>query len=219
VDLTGSYEVAVPGSIRGKYEIRETRNAAVIIAVTNTDSFREVLGVLDRFRLTEEDIIVPGGQESTVARKLNQGFRELGWREGRIDMNVALRLRVMPYRAAGERRPEVVETEVQSEGYKVDNFKGRVALDVEWNAKDGNLDRDVAAYRALYDTGLIDGAIMVTRSFESIRQLSVRLGRVGGFNTSTTTTLEKLEPRLARGDGGGCPILAAAITMRCYVAT
>jgi hypothetical protein len=216
VDLTSSYEAAIPDDLRARYDVRETRNCASILSITNPRSFRQVLDVLAEFKLTELDIVVPGGQESTVARRLNEAFRDLGWREGRIDMNVALRLRVKPYRAAGEKAVKVVETTVESEGYQVDNMKGRVALDVEWNAKDGNLDRDVAAYRALYDTGLIDGAIIVTRSFESIRTLSAKLGRAGGFNTTTTTTIDKLEPRLARGDGGGCPILAVAITARCY---
>jgi hypothetical protein len=43
--------------------------------------------------------------------------------------------------------------EVYQEGYLVDNFKGRVALDVERNAKDGNLDRDLSAYRAWHEAG------------------------------------------------------------------
>ena len=109
-----------------------------------------------------------------------------------------------------------IEREVFNEGYKVDNVKDRVALDVEWHAKDGNLDRDVSAYRALYEAGIIDGGVVVTRSFAAIRALSIQLGRPDGFTTTTTTTIEKLEPRLTRGDGGGCPILAVAITDRCY---
>jgi hypothetical protein len=216
VDLTTSFEAVVPATVRDRYELRETRNAAAVLASTNQASFNEAMAVLDAFTLTTEDIVTPGGQESTVAKRLNRGFRELGWREGRVDMKVVLQLRLMPYRPDGETAPVVEDTEVINEGYKVDNVKGRLVMDVEWHAKDGNLDRDVAAYRALYDTGLIDGAIMVTRSFDSIRQLSARLGREGGFGTTTTTTLEKLKPRLTRGDAGGCPILAIAITDRCY---
>ena len=34
---------------------------------------------------------------------------------------------------------EPIVTETVNEGYKVDNFRDRIALDVEWNAKDGNL--------------------------------------------------------------------------------
>ncbi|MEX0832943.1 MAG: BglII/BstYI family type II restriction endonuclease [Actinomycetota bacterium] len=216
MDLTNTYEKAISESIRNRYELRETRKAASVIEVTNPLAFGQVIDILSSFQLYRDDIIVPGGQESKVAKRLNEAFRTLGWREGKIDMTVALRLRLMPYRKAGERKPLVEETEVLSQGYKVDNVRGRLVCDIEWHAKDGNLDRDVAAYRALYDSGLIDGAIIITRSFESIRDLSTHLGRPGGFNTTTTTTLEKLEPRLGRGDGGGCPILAVAITDRCY---
>ena len=70
----------------------------------------------------------------------------------------------------------VRESEVVNEGYKVDNVKGRVALDVEWNAKDGNLDRDVGAYRALYDAGLIDGAVVLARTRDDLRELAQRPG-------------------------------------------
>lgn len=44
--------------------------------------------------------------------------------------------------------------------------------------------------------------------------LALELGR-DAFGTTTTTNLEKLEPRLTRGDAGGCPVLAVAITRRC----
>ena len=65
---------------------------------------------------------------------------------------------------AGESHPTLEDTEVFNEGYKVDNFVDRLALDVEWNAKDGNLDRDLSAYRALYDAALIDVAVIITRT-------------------------------------------------------
>jgi hypothetical protein len=216
VELTKSYDAVISAAIRGRYELRETRNAASILVATNPQSFAEVLDVLGTFELEATDITVPGGNKSRLALRLDNEFRIRGWREGKHDLTVRSVLRIMPYEPAGERVARLIETEVFSEGYKVDNVKGRVALDVEWHAKDGNLDRDVAAYRALYDAGIIDGGIMITRSFEPIRSLAVRLGRPRGFATATTTTLEKLEPRLSRGDGGGCPILAFAITDRSY---
>jgi Restriction endonuclease BglII len=218
VDLTQSYEAVIKPDVRVGYELRETRNAAAILTATNPGAFAEVLEVLREFQLEAADITEAGGNKSRVARRLDGEFRKRGWREGRHDMTVRSVLRVMPYGPAGERQARIIEKEIFNEGYKVDNVKDRVALDVEWNAKDGNLDRDVAAYRALYDAGIIDAGVIITRSYEPIRSLSVQLGRPGGFATATTTTLEKLEPRLTRGDGGGCPILAVAITDRCYVA-
>jgi hypothetical protein len=121
----------------------------------------------------------------------------------------------------------VDQSEVFNEGYKVDNVKGRIALDVEWNAKDGNLDRDIGAYRSLYDVGLIDGAVLITRTHEDLRQLAHRLAIEAGLSdddarrrlgTTTTTNLGKLEPRMTRGDAGGCPLLAVAISPRCWSA-
>lgn len=216
VELTRSYERVIPDRGRERYEFAETRNAAAVLASTDPDAFAEVLDVLSRFELTTEDIIVPGGNKSTVARRLDQEFRELGWREAAYSTHLRSVLTVQPYRPAGERAATEAETESRSRGYKIDNVKRRTALDVEWNAKDGNLDRDVGAYRSFYDAGVIDGGIVVTRSQASIRALAIRLGRETGFNTTTTTTIDKLQERLARGDGGGCPILAVGITDRCY---
>lgn len=216
VELTGSYETVVPADVRARYHFRETRNAAAVIASTNPTAFEEMLDVLRAFTLIRADIITPGGSKSQVAIRLDRAFRDKGWREAAYDTHLRSVLRIRPYAGAGERNVVERETQSVSLGYLVDNVKERVALDVEWHAKDGNLDRDVGAYRAFYDAGIIDGGVILTRSFESIRALSIRLGRPDGFATTTTTTIEKLQDRMARGDGGGCPILAVAITDRCY---
>lgn len=222
MELTTSYEKVLPHAIMSRYEIRETRNAAVILEATSSSEFRQVISVLSEFSLNIDDLVNPGGNESKVASRLNNAFRSQGWREARVDTHIKSALHVSPYRAAGESKEIVRESEVYNEGYKVDNVKGRIALDVEWNAKDGNLDRDIAAYRSLYDVGIIDGAIMITRTMDDLRSLAQKLARQAGttnpstrLNTTTTTNLKKLEPRMTRGDGGGCPLLAIAISAQC----
>lgn len=217
MDLTESYMDAIPSDLRGRYELRETRNASQILAATNPQEFSEILEVLGAFTLVPSDIIEPGKNKSLVARRLDREFRERGWREGRHDTIVRSVLRIKPYAEAAERGERIIEREVLNEGYKVDNVKGRVALDVEWNAKDGNLDRDVGAYRALYEAGIIDAGVILTRTMHDLRDLGRRLGREGFVDTSTTTNLSKLLPRMTRGDTGGCPLLAVAITARCFV--
>lgn len=225
VDLTHSYRDALPQSVRDRYDFMEVRNAATILAATNPDAFNEVIEVLDWFALDTSDLLTPGGQESALAARLNQRFRSQGWREARVDTLIRLQLKKLPYRPAGETAPVVVDTETANEGYLVDNFKARVALDVEWNAKDGNLDRDIAAYRALYDAGLIDGAVMITRTQTDLRQLARRLASDAGWTveagkkilgTTTTTNSEKLRPRMGRGDSAGCPLLAVLISARTW---
>jgi hypothetical protein len=137
--------------------------------------------------------------------------------------------RIEPYRAAGESKALERRYYFKSSGHKVDNVKGRVGLDVEWNAKDGNLDRDLANFRALHEAAVIDAGVMVTRDHERTKYAANYLAEEAGairynskgqrivlLGTSTTTNLEKLVPRLERGDGGGCPILVVAITDRCY---
>jgi len=216
VDLTTSYEAVIPADVRARFEMREVRNAAAILAATNPSAFAEIVGVLTDFRLEAMDITEPGGGKSRLAIRVDETFRRLGWREGQHDTHVTSVLSLQPYHPADEREARVVEKQVLNIGYKVDNVKDRVALDVEWNAKDGNLDRDVGAYRALYDGGIIDAGVIITRTFVSIRDLAVTLGRPGAFGTTTTTTIDKLVPRMTRGDGGGCPILAIGITERAY---
>lgn len=147
---------------------------------------------------------------------MDEAFRIKGWREGRVDTLIKLLVKITPYRSAGETDLRTIESIVENEGYKVDNLKGRIALDVEWNAKDGNLDRDLSAYRALYDAALIDAGILITRTHNDLRALALQLHADSTkFATTTTTNLDKLRPRLTRGDAGGCPVLAVAITARC----
>ncbi len=225
MDLTDSYLTNFPTATQARYEFYETRNAAAILAATNRIRFDELIDVLDGFTLLTSDLIESGGNESKLAGRLNVAFRETGWREARVDQIIRLSLQKQPYRNAGETKAEVAETETRSTGYKVDNFVDRVALDVEWNAKDGNLDRDLGAYRSLYDAGLIDGAVMITRTVDDLRGLGTRLGERAGMSpekvsrilaTSTTTNTVKLIPRLTRGDSGGCPILVVAICERTW---
>ena len=225
MDLTDSYTRVLPAHIRDRYEFIETRNAAAILSATNPQRFDELLTALHEFQLRTDDLVQPGGQETELAARLNTAFRIKGWREARVDTRIRLELRKMPHKPAGESHPTLEDTEVFNEGYKVDNFVDRLALDVEWNAKDGNLDRDLSAYRALYDAALIDVAVIITRTQTDLRTLGYRLGIEAGMDderarrilaTTTTTNTEKLRPRMQRGDSGGCPLLAVAICARTW---
>ena len=226
MDLTTSYQSAVPADVTARYEFFETRNAAAILRATNADAFQQVIDVLRAFELIDDDLLLAGGEESGLAKRINYEFRERGWREGRVDTEIKLVLRMMPFADAGETEARIEETAVNNEGYKVDNVRDRIAMDLEWNAKDGNLDRDLSAYRALYDAGLIDGAILMTRTIDDLRKLGYDIRTKAGFSekdaknvlsTTTTTNTKKLLPRLTRGDAGGCPVLVVAICERTWV--
>ncbi|MCL2315542.1 MAG: restriction endonuclease [Actinomycetia bacterium] len=220
MDLTTSYRTAVPVDVLVRYEFVETRNAAGVLKTADPEAYTHVMEVLDKFDLIDDDLILAGGEESGLAKRMNRAFRSRGWREARVDTSITLDRRLMPFREAGETEPVVARSQAESKGYKVDNMRGRIALDLEWNAKDGNLDRDLAAYRALYDFGLIDSAVLITRTQDDLRLLGQRLRREAGMSeadakkvlsTTTTTNMDKLRDRLKRGDAGGCPVLAVGI--------
>jgi hypothetical protein len=225
VDFTTSYDAVIPERVKARYVLAETRNAAAILVATNRQAFDDLVQILDDFQLLTSDLTTAGGQESQLAHRLNHQFRLRGWREARVDTKVQLVLRLMPFAAAGEKKPLESTTESLNQGYKVDNVLDRVAMDLEWNAKDGNLDRDVAAYRALYQAGLIDVGVLVTRTLDDLRELAKRVRLEAGMsqdeakkmlNTTTTTNLTKLLPRMSRGDAGGCPMLVVAICERTW---
>ncbi len=146
-----------------------------------------------------------------MAKRINQGFRYHGWAEGQYAVTFSAQLLL----EVPGTEPTTVTSETTSPSYLIYNLKYSVAIDTEWEAKDGNLDRDLAAYRSLYDSGIIDCAAMVTKNRAALRARAVRLDpRTTKFSTSTVTSLEKVTPRLLRGDAGGCPVLVVAVCDR-----
>ena len=88
----------------------------------------------------------------------------------------------------------------------------------------------MANFRALHDLGVIDVGVIITRHQERTKWAANYLAAAGDrirydtrtekrivlLGTTTTTNMEKLVPKLERGDAGGCPILAIALTELCY---
>jgi hypothetical protein len=92
--------------------------------------------------------------------------------------------------------------------HKVDCYKNRIALEIEWNNKDPFFDRDLNNFRLLFDLRAISIGIIVTRCDE-LQIIFDKLGRGKSFGASTTH-LSKLLPRIEGGSGSGCPILFLA---------
>lgn len=220
--LTESYanNGVIPPEIRGKYQFLESGSAAAVLSVVSPEEWQDVLSALDEFELNPQTWLKAGGNRGDVAKELDGLFDKRGWTERRLDIETKGYLL--------DKKSDVkhvFETQYQ-EGYLVDNFKGRVAVDVEWNAKDGNLDRDMTAYRTWHEAGVLSGAVIITKELEQQRRLRDEL--LGGWNsqapddervvkspidlsTTTTTTFEKAALRMKRGVNGTCPLLIVGV--------
>lgn len=215
MDLTDSYTRVFSDDVQLRYGFAEVRNAAAVLAASDLDAGQEITDVLSEFAIYDDDILIPGGNRGRIPIRLDTLFAYRDWVPVRVNTEIKLVGKVKLGQSKRSREgPTILESTVESQGFEVDNFKRRVALDVEWNAKDGNLDRDLSAYRALYDYGLIDVAVMITRDHESITYLAGELNSEDAarrLGTQTTTNIRNLVARLTRGDAGGCPVLAIAL--------
>lgn len=239
MELTESWRSILPQDILDRYEIAETRNASAVMKATTPEAFADMVQVLGDFNLTLDKLTTPGGSKSVIAKELDDSFRKSGWREARYDQELTSTLTIFRWTDAPvEEKTRKVVSENTYGGHKIDNVLGRAALDVEWNPKDGNLDRDLSNYVSLHEGGVIDVGVIVTRIGtglrEHVRDLITQTRAVtvpdefdawkrrmaklpdDPFKTSTTANFDKLKPRLERGDGRGCPILAIGITERTY---
>ncbi len=212
--------VLAPG-VRARWAFLETSSAAAVLRSVCPEEWRDVTEVLAAFALDPALWLKKGGNRGDIARTIDDMFAQRGWRETRVDLSTQGVL-ISRNGVEVERLPVV-----EQEGYLVDNFKGRVALDVEWNAKDGNLDRDLSAYRAWHEAGVISAAVLVTQDRLSLKALAERLWADYqvtlpvkqrnsklpiDLNTSTTTNLDKAALRVRRGVMGTCPLLIVAAT-------
>jgi len=208
-------------AVRNRWAFLETSSAAAVLRSVCPEEWRDIVEVLRTFTLQPKTWLKRGGNRGEVAREIDQMFTDRAWREIRVDLKTQGLL-------IG--RNGVVEQELPpllQEGYLVDNFKGRVALDVEWNAKDGNLDRDLSAYRAWHEAGVISAAVLITQDRVALKALAESLWAQYQLSlpaesqdtrlpidlgTSTTTNLEKAALRIRRGVMGTCPLLVVAAT-------
>ncbi len=215
----------LPPAAREHWEFMETNSAAAVMKAVCPSEWQNIVQVLSNYRLRAEYWLKPGGNRGDIAAQIDSMFTELGWRETRLDLET----RGILYSKDNEKIDDLPP--VYQQGYLVDNFKGRVVLDVEWNAKDGNLDRDLASYRSWYEAGVISAGVIITKDRLSLLSLARRLWDEYqqtlpadqqvtklpiDLTTSTTTTFDKARLRMHRGVMGTCPVLIVAASEKTW---
>ncbi len=188
----------VPQDLRDLYHVHEWRNAAGVLETACPAEWGEIIAVLRDFRLYRSEVKKAGGNRSPISDRLDYGFYIRDWLEKHFETAIVLD-----------------NTRVESPTHKIDCFKGRVALEIEWNNKDPFYDRDLNNFRLLFELRAIDVGVIVTRATE-LQSIFNKLGKGKSYGNSTTH-LDKLLPRLDGGGGGGCPVLVFAIRDKLYV--
>ena len=187
-----------PKLIMDMYEVHEWKHASAVLERDFPDEWDDLGCVLTKFRLRRSEVSAPGKNKSAISASIDQAFAVKGWKEHGFDTKVV-----------------VDATEMRSPTHKVDCFKNRVALEIEWNNKDPFFDRDLNNFRLLFDLRAISVGIIITRCDE-LQEIFDSLGKGSSYGNSTTH-MSKLLPRIEGGGGGGCPILVFGITKKLYV--
>ncbi|MFN3582495.1 BglII/BstYI family type II restriction endonuclease [Phenylobacterium sp.] len=232
-------DAKIPADLRQKYEIYSYRSAATILAESHPEEFADLCEALRNFQITEAMIRTAGGNESDIPKLLSATLRPKDWRETIIRGDLLVELiskeQVRTTRAGKavfEKRVRTIRREKYLDGHKVDYVKGRVAFDLEWNSKDQTFDRDLYAFSAFAQTGVIDVGVLVTRGAsmtDFIKALGPALTKAGvpeltkkgeprptsAKYGASTTWMGKLLYRMNAGRNGACPVLVIGITPRC----
>lgn len=187
----------LPEDIRNLYDCHEWRHAVSILQVDFPEEYQDVIDVLRAFRLKRSDILTPGGGKSPISAFLDNFLRDRGWKEKDFKTQI------------------IVDDETwDTPTHKIDSYKNRIALDVEWNNKTPFFDRDLSNFRLLHERGAISLAVIITRCTD-LQLIFKALGKGKSYGASTTH-LDKLIPKIQGGAGGGCPILVFGISNKLY---
>jgi len=187
----------LPQSILEKYEVHEWKHACAILKNDFPNEWEDILSLLDEFELCKSWITVGGGRKSKVSEAIDGYLYERGWIEKEFATSV-----------------KVDEHIMDSPTHKIDCYKNKTALEIEWNNKDPFFDRDLNNFRLLFDLRAISVGVIITRC-DHLQSIFDKLGRGSSYGSSTTH-MAKLLPRIEGGSGGGCPVLVLGISEILY---
>jgi hypothetical protein len=109
----------IPDKTRKKYHVEERRHACAILATDSPEELRDIIDCLDQFKLLRSEIEQGGGGKTKIAKRFDDFLANRGWKAKSTKV-----------------ARTIDKIAIESETHKVDFFKGRVAVEVEWNNKD-----------------------------------------------------------------------------------
>ncbi len=187
----------IPANLRERYLFDERHHATSILATDYASEFKDLMECLGGFRLRKSDILKAGGGLSPIPKAIDGFLRTRKWTEKSFDIKITI-----------DKEPIPIPT------HKIDNFKNRVGVEVEWNNKTEFYDRDLNNFRLLWEMRVLSVGVIITRRSE-LQKLFDKLGKGESYGSSTTHW-DKLIPKVDSGGAGGCPLLLIGMGMKCY---
>ena len=181
------------------------RNAKAVLDQVHSREWNEVIEVIEvikNFKLKHSELAAKGKNKTEVSKSIDGELYKRGWFETKFDTKIV-----------------VDENEYESPTHSVDCFKGKIALELEWNNKDPFYDRDLNNFRLLFELRAVDVGIIITRSTSLQQWLNKNhklLNKAHGTFGASTTHFDKLETRIVGGGAGGCPVFVFAMTEQLY---
>jgi hypothetical protein len=177
----------IPTKLREKYEFDERDHACAILARDFPSQFKDILDCLSAFTLKKSAILTPGGGRSPIPIAIDGFLVKRGWSSKHFDIKI-----------------EVDGNPIPIPTHRIDNFKNRIGVEVEWNNKTEFYDRDLNNFRLLKELRVISVGVIITRMSE-LQKLFDDLGKGQSYGPSTTHW-NKLLPKV-HGGGGDWPAL------------
>lgn len=183
---------------KNKFFILDEFHANTIFKNDFPVEYKELYDTLKNFKLLKSEIMTDGGRKSPIAQKFDDSLYAKGWLEKQFQVQLG-----------------IDGTVQDSPSHKIDYFKNRVGVELEWNNKDPFFDRDLNNFRLLHSIKALSLGVIVTRTTE-LQDIFKELGKGSSYGASTTH-IGKLLPKIYGGGSGTCPLLVIGIKKTCYV--
>jgi len=108
----------VPEDVSARYRFKEWSHATAILANDFSEQWEDLIGCLRSFKLKKSEIVIGGGGRSQIPIAIDGYLNARGWTEKQFDIGI-----------------RVDADEIDIPTHRIDNFKGGVGIEVEWNNK------------------------------------------------------------------------------------
>jgi hypothetical protein len=187
----------IPIALTTKYLFMEKGHAQAILENDFASEYKDICDCLNSFTLKKSAILTPGGGRSPISEEFDNFFITRGWKETAFNIQIAV-----------DGQPIPIPT------HKIDNYKNRVGVEIEWNNKTEFYDRDLNNFRLLADLRVLSVGVIITRLTE-LQNIFNMLDKGKSYGASSTHW-DKLIPKMEGGGAGGCPLLLIGISKGCY---